>query len=60
MDIFTLAGSQSELKLMLLEMIQQVLLVNFAVISTVTLIVCLSNLLLNVRADNDRRARRRF
>lgn len=49
MDIFSLAGTPNELKLMLMEMIQQVLVVNLAFVTAVTLVVCLSNLLLTSR-----------
>lgn len=59
MDIFSVAGSPNELRLMLMELIQKVLVVNLVVISAVTLLVCLSNLLLNVLAGGDGRGPRR-
>lgn len=49
MEIFSLVGSQSELKLLALETILHVIAVNFVLISTVTLLVCLTNLLLSLR-----------
>ena len=49
MEILNLVGSQGELKLLALETILHVIAVNFAIISTVTLLVCLTNLLLSFR-----------
>jgi hypothetical protein len=48
-EIFSLVGSPSELKLLALETILHVIAVNFAIISAVTLVVCLTNLLLSFR-----------
>ena len=49
MEIFNLVGSQGELKLLALETILHVIAVNFAIISTVTLLVCLTNFVLSAR-----------
>ena len=49
MEILSLVGSESELKLLALETILNVVVVNFAVVSTLTLLVCVSNLLLSLR-----------
>ena len=49
MDILSLVGSQNELKLAALETILNVVAVNLAVVFTVTLAVCLTNLLLSLR-----------
>ena len=49
MEIFNLVGSQGELKLLALETILHLIAVNFAIIFTVTLLVCLTNLLLSLR-----------
>lgn len=49
MDIFSLVGSQNELKLVALETMLNVVAVNFAIVSTVTVLVVLTNLLLSLR-----------